>query len=343
MNSPKILLSPLLIGSCRLSNRLIAAPMAGITDLPFRTILKSYGTGLTFSEMISAEAYIRGHQRTRGILERAEGEVPFGVQLFGGKPASVAEAARRLEREHRCDLIDLNLGCPVKKVMRSGSGAALLRDDKRLIEMVDRVVQAVSLPVTVKMRAGVTATDRKGVDLIPELFARGVRAVFLHARCVAWNFSHPPHWEWIRQATGQGGPIVGNGGIFIPGDAMDMVLKTGCDGVMIARGMLGAPWIFRQVAEQIRGEKDSPPSLEERMDTMKRHLSLSIRVYGEKQGILKMRKHLAWYVRGLPYASVFRDRINHLECAGPLYDEIRRYQERIKEREESLDIRVTHG
>ncbi len=326
------LLSPFSIGHCRVVSRVIAAPMAGITDLPFRTILKSCGAGLTFSEMVSVEALIRGHRKTYGILQRADGEVPFGIQLFGGNPDALAKAARQLEREQRCELIDINLGCPAKKVIRSGSGAALMREKQRLFMSVGKVVDAVSLPVTVKMRACDRPGDLRGVKLIPELFSRGIKAVFLHARCVSWNFSHPPEWKWIEMAVGMGRPIVGNGGILSPEDAVKMVERTGCDGVMVARGMLGNPWIFREI-QQIVGEgKAAPVSFEERVETMKRHLSLSIRTFGEKQGILKMRKHLAWYVKGLPLASDFRGRINRLEDKRSILEEIRRYSKLIYEK-----------
>lgn len=330
--SPSELLTPITIGSCRIPNRLLAAPMAGISDLPFRTILKSYGAGITFSEMISTEAFVRGHEKTRGILQRSEGEIPFGIQIFGGNPVAMAETARRLEAEGLCDLIDVNLGCPVKKVMRSGAGAALMMDKRRLFDVIKRVVDAVSLPVTAKLRACRTSDDMMGLDLIPDLFSLGVKAVTVHARCVSWSFSRPPEWRWIEEATSLGRPLIGNGGIFTPEDAVKMVIKTRCDGIMIARGYLGNPWIFRDIQRFIETGAWEPVPLEERFDTMKAHLRLSLQVFGERQGIFRMRKHIAWYVKGLPLNSEFRRRINELHDSSELFREMDRYFERLKKK-----------
>jgi len=327
------LLAPINIETCRIPNRLFAAPMAGISDLPFRSILKSFGAGLTFSEMISAEAFVRGHQKTRGILRRAKGETPFAVQIFGGNPVAMAETARRLEAEGLCDLIDINAGCPVKKVMRGGAGAALLGDRERFFEIVKRVVRAVSLPVTVKLRACRTPGDLDGLEVIPVLFDLGARGVFLHARCVSWNFTHPPEWAWIERAACLGRPLIGNGGIFAPEDAVAMISSTGCDGVMIARGYLGNPWIFRQVCQLVETGKWTPVSLGERFETMRRHLEMSLDVFGERQGILRMRKHLSWYVKGLAGNAGFRRRMNSLTRSGEVFSEIDRYFESLKERE----------
>ncbi len=331
---PADLLTPISIGSCRVGNRLFAAPMAGISDLPFRAILKSFGAGMTFSEMISTEAFVRGHEKTRGILRRSEHETPFGIQIFGGSPTNMAETARRLEAEGLCDLIDINAGCPVRKVMRSGAGAALIMDRERLFKIVRAVVDAVSLPVTVKLRACRTPGDTMGLDLIPRLFSLGARAVILHARCVSWNFTHPPSWDWIEAATTLGRPLVGNGGIFTPRDAVEMVNRTGCDGVMIARGYLGNPWIFREIRQLIETGVCTPVSLKERFDTMKSHVRMSLEVFGKRQGLLRMRKHLAWYVKGLPSNAEFRRKVNGVQDPEPLLREIEGYFTWLKEKTE---------
>ncbi len=324
------LLSPITIGSCRIPNRLFAAPMAGISDLPFRIILKSFGADMTFSEMISTEAFVRGHEKTRGILQRSAAEVPFGIQIFGGNPAAMAETARRLEAEGLCDLIDINLGCPVRKVMRSGAGAALMMDRERLFEVVERVVQAVSLPVTAKLRACRTPNDTMGLDLIPDLFSLGIQAVTVHARCVSWNFSHPPEWAWIERAVEMGRPLFGNGGVLAPEDAVEMVERTGCDGIMIARGYLGRPWIFREIRQLVETGKWTPVTLEERFETMRAHLRLSLDVFGKRQGLLRMRKHLAWYAKGLPLNSEFRRKVNAIHDPDALFREIEGYHEMLK-------------
>lgn len=319
------LLSSLSFGHYRIPNRLIAAPMAGISDPPFRTILKSCGAGLTFSEMVSAEAYVRGHRKTLGILERSELEYPFGIQIFGGNPETLIKAAKQLEQEGRCEIIDINLGCPVRKVIRSGAGVALMLDRERLFRAVEGVLGSVSLPVTVKIRACKTPDDLTGLDLIPELLSRGIGAIFLHARCTSWNFSHQPKWDWIKMAVESGRTVIGNGGIFTPEGAIEMVVQTGCDGVMIARGYQGNPWIFRETLQFVKEGKVTPVTLEEKFETMKWHLSLSVETFGARNGILKMRKHLSWYVKGLPLNSNFRDRINKINDYEDVLKEIDRY------------------
>jgi len=332
--SPSRLLSFLSFGNYRIPDRLIAAPMAGISDLPFRTILKSCGAGLTFSEMVSAEAFVRGHQKTLGILERSELEYPFGIQIFGGNPETLIKAAKQLEREKRCEIIDINLGCPVKKVVRSGAGVALMLDRERLFRTVEGVLGSVSLPVTVKIRACRIPEELTGLDLIPELFSRGIGAIFLHARCASWNFSHKPGWNWIKMAVESGRPIIGNGGIFTPQEAVEMVTQTGCDGVMIARGYRGNPWIFREIRQLVEEGKVTPVTLEEKFETMKLHLSLSVEVFGAKNGILKMRKHLSWYVKGLPLNSNFRSRINKMNDYKDVLQEIGRYYNWLRQHSE---------
>ena len=330
--TPPFLLTPFSVGTCKIPNRLIAAPMAGISDLPFRKILKSLGAGLTFSEMISAESYSRCHQKTEMLMKRSEVERPFSVQLFGANPVAMAESARRLEAEARCEIIDINLGCPAKKVMRGGSGAALMRDTEGLFKVVDAVVRAVSLPVTVKMRVGWRPEDRAGLKLIPELFARGVKAVCLHARSVTCGFSRPPDWTWIKDAVAMGRPLIGNGGILTPEDALEMVRRTGCDAVMIARGYLGNPWIFREIRQLVEEGRVTPLALSERFNVMMAHLRASVETFGEKHGVLKMRKHLAWYVRGLADSTQFRGRIMTLNGQNEVLATIDAYREHLNQR-----------
>jgi nifR3 family TIM-barrel protein len=307
--------------------------MAGISDLPFRKILKSLGAGLTFSEMISAEAYSRRHKKTEMLIKRSKGETPFGIQLFGANSLTMSESARRLESETRCEIIDINLGCPAKKIMRGGSGAALMIDPERLFRVVDAVLGAVALPVTVKMRVGQIPEDRSGLKLIPELFARGVRAVSLHARSVACGFSRSPDWAWIKDAVAKGRPLIGNGGILSPEDALEMVRRTGCDAVMVARGYLGNPWIFREI-RQLAGEgRIEPVALSERFDVMIAHLRSNVETFGEKHGVLKMRKHLAWYVRGLADSTRFRGRIMTLNGLKEVLAVIDAYREHLNQRD----------
>ena len=169
-----------------------------------------------------------------------------------------------------------------------------------------------------------------GLDLIPDLFSLGIQAVTVHARCVSWNFSHPPEWAWIERAAGMGRPLFGNGGVLAPEDAVEMVERTGCDGIMIARGYLGRPWIFREIRQLVETGKWTPVTLEERFETMRAHLRLSLDVFGKRQGLLRMRKHLAWYAKGLPLNSEFRRKVNAIHDPEELSREIDGYYERLK-------------
>ena len=266
-------------------------------------------------------------------MKRSEKERPFCIQLFGANPAAMAESARRLEAEARCEIIDLNLGCPAKKVMRGGSGAALMMDTARLFSIIDAVIRSVSLPVTVKIRAGWTPGDLSGMKMISELFARGVKAVSLHARSVTCGFSRSPDWTWIKDAVAMGRPLIGNGGVLFPEDAFEMVRRTGCDAVMIARGYLGNPWIFREIQQLAKEGRAKPVTLHEKFDMMIAHLHANVEAFGEKQGVLKMRKHLSWYVRGLADNTQFRSKVMMLNGWKEVLDAIGTYREHLNQRD----------
>ncbi len=297
--------------------------MAGITDFPFRLICKEMGAGLVFSEMVSVEALIREHRRTQGMLRTDPGERPVVFQIFGSKPASMAEAAHIVSRGE-VDFIDINMGCPVPKILKSGAGAALLRDIGLAKEIMSAVVRASRVPVTVKLRLGWDARNIVAEDLALAAESVGIAAVTVHGRTKAQGFSGNADWSMIKIVKESVGiPVIGNGDVRTAQDAKRMKDETGCDGVMIGRAIQGNPWIFREAKQYLEtGVVPTHPSHEERRAVMLRHVNDMIRLVGENTGVREMRKHLCWYTKGLPGGAEFREKVNHLERAGDVEREI---------------------
>jgi tRNA-dihydrouridine synthase B len=295
------------------TNPFVLAPMAGITDFPFRMICKAFGAGLVFSEMVSVEALIREHRRTYDMLRTDPAERPVVFQIFGSKPASMAEAAHIVSRGD-VDFIDINMGCPVPKILKSGAGAALLRDIGLAKEIMSAVVSASNVPVTIKIRLGWDTRSIVAVDIAQAAESVGIAAVTVHARTKAQGFSGSADWSMIKQVKDAVGiPVIGNGDVHRAYDAKRMMEETGCDGIMIGRAIQGYPWIFREVREYFEtGLVPRPPTIEERKAVMMRHLEDMVNLVGENVGVREMRKHLCWYAKGLPHGAEFRTRINHL-------------------------------
>ncbi len=308
------------------NNPLVLAPMAGITDFPFRRICKELGAGLVFSEMVSVEALIREHKRTHGMLRTDSAERPVVFQIFGSKPASMAEAAH-IVSQGDVDFIDINMGCPVPKILKSGAGAALLRDLGLAKEIMSAVVGASKVPVLVKIRLGWDAKSIVAVDLAQAAEAAGIAAVTVHARTKAQGFSGHADWGMIRVVKKSAGiPIIGNGDVRSGPDAKRMLDETGCDGVMIARAIQGYPWIFREAKQYLEtGLEPAQPSPEERQAVMLRHLNDMVKLLGEYAGVREMRKHLCWYTKGLHGGAEFRTTINHLVTVKEVRREIEEY------------------
>lgn len=295
------------------TNPLVLAPMAGITDLPFRIICRELGAGIVYSEMVSAEALIRDQARTLAMLATEPRERPVAFQLFGSRPASLALAARILS-DREIDIIDINMGCPVPKVLKSGSGSALLKDLGLAREIMEAVVSASGKPVTVKIRLGWDAKSIVAVELAQTAERAGVSAITIHGRTRSQGFSGSADWSMIRKVKQAVGiPVIGNGDVRSGRDAKRMLNETSCDGVMIGRAIQGNPWIFREARAFLEtGVAVAPPSLQERRAVMFRHLRDVVALLGENIGVREMRKHLCWYTKGLPGGGEFRERINHL-------------------------------
>ncbi|HAR46926.1 MAG TPA: tRNA dihydrouridine synthase DusB [Nitrospiraceae bacterium] len=307
-------------------NPLVLAPMAGITDFPFRTICRELGAGLLFSEMISAEALIRNHSATQTMLRTGPAERPLVFQIFGGRPDSLAKAASMLSRSG-ADFIDINMGCPVPKVLKSGAGSALLKDMSRAREIMSAVVEASDLPVTVKIRLGWDAQSIIAVELAQAAEQAGIAAVTVHARTRSQGFSGHADWDMIKVVKSSVGiPVIGNGDVRSAEDARRMRDETGCDGVMIGRACQGYPWIFREARQYLStGTLLPPPTPVERGALAIRHLRDMMDLLGEFIGVREMRKHLCWYTKGLHGGAEFRERVNHLANVEDVKREIGEY------------------
>lgn len=298
------------IGRLHLTNNIVLAPMAGITDLPYRLIMKRFGAGLVFTEMVSANGLIRAGRRTRELLRSDPAERPLGIQLFGADPAVLAEAARLVGDAG--DLLDLNLGCPVNKVVRSGAGSALLRDPLKIGRVVAAVVRASELPITVKIRSGWDAGSVTFLEVGRIAEAEGAAAVTLHPRTRAQGFGGHSDWRQIAELKAALHiPVLGSGDIFRAEDALTMLATTGCDGIMIGRGGYGNPWLIRDILQLQAGGLPLPPTPRERLDVARGHLEQVVIRFGAAKAVREMRKHLCWYSRGLDGAAGFRTRVNH--------------------------------
>lgn len=305
------------IANLQLKNPVVLAPMAGITDLPYRRLMKRFGAGLVFTEMVSANGLMRSGRGSRDLLVSVPEERPLGVQLFGDAPPVLADAARIVEEE--ADLIDLNLGCPVNKVVRSGAGSALLRTPSRVAAIVRAVRASTSRPLSVKIRSGWDAQSVNFIEIARIAVAEGADAITLHPRTRSQGFGGKADWELIRQLKSKVDvPVIGSGDIFAPQDALDMQSHTGCDGVMIGRGGYGNPWLIQDILRLRQGLAIAPSGPREREEVARLHLDLFLEVFPERKAVRDLRKHLAWYSRGLPGAADFRSRVNQVQSTAEM-------------------------
>jgi tRNA-dihydrouridine synthase B len=309
-----------------LANPLVLAPLAGISDLPFRLLAKEQGCALVWTELISAEGLLRNQRAAARLLQSCPEERPLVVQLFGARPRSLADAAKIAVEEYGADVLDVNMGCPVRKVVRAGAGAALLRDIPRVAEILQSVRRAIAVPLTVKTRMG---WDEKSVNYLE--VARmaeecGVDALTLHGRTRMQGYGVAADWEAIaRTQETLRIPVIGNGDLCSPQAILRFFQQTGCAGAMIGRGAMGNPWIFRQALQLFQGTEAEAPSLEEKEGLILRHLQMVLEIRGEVHGVREFRKHLIWYTRGLRGSSEFRSRIPQWTAGAEMAGRIREY------------------
>lgn len=307
------------IGNVELDNNLILAPMAGVTDLPFRMLCKEQGCGLLYTEMVSAKAILYKNRNTKELLEVREEERPIAVQLFGSDPEIVSDMAAQIE-DGPYDIIDINMGCPVPKVVNNGEGSALMKNPKLVEEILSSMVKKLKKPVTVKFRKGFDDGQANAAEIAKIAEGCGVSAVAVHGRTREQYYSGKADWDIIRQVKAAVKiPVIGNGDIWEPEDAKRMMEETGCDGVMIARGARGNPWLFARINHYLdTGELLPPPDQEEICRMMMRHARMQAELKGEAIGMKEMRKHIAWYTAGLPHSAGIRRACNLVETLSEL-------------------------
>lgn len=307
-------MSRLSIGSVTLENNVILAPMAGVTDLPFRLLCREQGAGLVCMEMISAKAIYYNNKNTEELLTVHPGELPASLQLFGSDPKIIAEMAKRIE-ERPFAVLDFNMGCPVPKVVNNGEGSALMKHPRLAGEILTALVKAVKKPVTVKIRKGFDEEHCNAVEIARIAEECGVAAVAVHGRTREQYYSGKADWEAIAAVKAAVHiPVIGNGDIDSPQAAMNMLEQTGCDGVMIGRAAQGNPWIFREVVQFLEnGTIPDRPTNQEKKEMVLRHAKLQLEQKGEYTAVREMRKHLSWYTAGMPHSARFRQLINSME------------------------------
>ena len=305
------------IGSLLLKNRVFLAPMAGITNLPMRLVSREGGASLTFTEMVSVNGLTREGRKSFDLLKTTPADRPIGMQLFGDDADMLAEAARLVE-EHG-ELIDINMGCPVKKVVGTGAGSALLREPLKVARIIKSVRSATRLPLTVKIRTGWVCGDDSYLEIGRIAQEEGCDAVTLHPRSRAQMFEGVANWSKIGELKSRLDiPVIGSGDLFTPQDVVRMLEETGCDAVMVARGAMGNPWIFREALSLLSGAKPASTTVSERLAVARRHLELFTDLEGDRVALMEMRKHLSWYSKGLPGGAQFRAAVNRIENAPEL-------------------------
>ena len=314
-------MSKLKIGDVILDNNVILAPMAGVTDMPFRLLCREQGAGLVCMEMVSAKAIYYGNKNTEELLTVHPQETPASLQLFGSDPDILAEMAKRIE-DRPFSILDFNMGCPVPKVVNNGEGSALMKDPALVRRILTAMVKAVKKPVTVKIRKGFDEGHCNAVDIARIAEDCGVSAVAVHGRTREQYYSGQADWEVIAQVRDAVNiPVIGNGDIDSPQSALNMIRQTGCDGVMIGRAAQGNPWIFREISQFLEdGTIPERPAKQEKRELILRHAKWQLEFKGEYTAVREMRKHLSWYTAGMPHSARFRQTINSMESMEQLLE-----------------------
>ena len=315
MNMPE-----LQIGNVKLENDLILGPMAGVTDLPFRLLCKEQGAGLLCMEMVSAKGIMYNNKNTKFLLTIDERERPVSLQLFGSGADIISEQAKRIE-ELPFDILDINMGCPVPKIVNNGDGSALMKNPLLAGEIIEKTARAIQKPVTVKIRKGFDEEHINAVEMAHIAQESGAAAIAVHGRTREQYYSGKADWEIIRKVKEAVKiPVIGNGDVWTPQDAIDMRKQTGCDGVMIGRGAQGNPWIFKQILHyEQTGELLEKPSPQEVTEMILRHAKMQMEFKGEYIGMREIRKHAAWYTAGYKNSAKLRGKINETET----YEELK--------------------
>lgn len=319
------------IGNVLIEGNLVLGPMAGVTDLPYRLICKENGADLIYTEMVSAKGIMYHNKNTESLLEVNEKERPVSLQLFGNDPYVLSEMAKQIEHRN-FDILDINMGCPVPKVVNCGEGSGLMKNPKLIGEIVKAVSRATLKPLTVKIRKGFTEDTVNAVEVAKIIEANGAQAIAIHGRTREQYYSGKADWNIIRQVKEAVSiPVIGNGDVVTPLDAIHIVEETGCDGIMIGRGAMGNPWIFNMIKEyRATGKESKKPTVEDAVDMMLYHARSLIDFKGEHIGVKEMRKHVAWYTTGYPLATKLRKRVNEANTYEDLEKLLNEYLNTVK-------------
>lgn len=299
------------IGNLEFHNNVFLAPMAGVTDISFRGLCKEMGCDLVYTEMISAKGLYYGSKNTKQLLQVSEEEKPIAVQIFGNEPKVMAKACEIFNENNDICVIDINMGCPVPKIVKNGEGSALMKSPKLAAEIVKEMKKVSQKPVTVKFRKGFDENNINAVDFAKEMEQAGADVVTVHGRTRAQMYEGKADWNIIKEVKEAVKiPVIGNGDVFSAQDAIQLNKLTNCDGIMVARGSMGNPWIFKQITQALKGEEVIYPSDEEKIEMSIRHLKLAIHYHGEAKAVREMRKHIAWYIKGIRNCTDIKNKIN---------------------------------
>lgn len=316
------------IGNVELKNKVFLSPMAGVTDLPFRLICKEQNCGMLYTEMINGKALCYDDENTKKMLKIEDEEHPVAVQIFGSDPEFMGRAVE-IMNAYPNEILDINMGCPAPKVVKNGDGSALMRNPKLAEEVLKSVVKNSTKPVTLKIRKGWDDNSVNAVEMAKIAEASGISALAIHGRTREQYYSGKADWDIITEIKNAINiPVIGNGDVFTVEDARNMLDKTGCDAIMIGRGAQGNPWIFKRINHYMEtGEILPEPTLEEKINTAVKHLNLAVREHGEYVAVREMRKHIAWYLKGLKGSAKVRDEINKITSYEEVVSRLNEYME----------------